>query len=111
MPPAVVATQQWYVGPRTNRPIWWQRGYNQSYEDVPLRQDQTGPSDGYRPVSTSATSSASETGFDGMWGVETACLLPAASSNRSEGFDETVSLCPVADTPNLDLYERLGASP
>ena len=104
--PAVVATQQWYVGPGQQADLVAE-GYNQSYEDV-LFDKINWPSDGYRLFDIGHFIGERDW-FDGMW--ESNCLFaPRSLLEQVGGFDERFSM-PGGGYANLDLYERLGASP
>ena len=104
--PAVVATQQWYVGPGQQADLVAE-GYNQAYEDE-LFKNINWPSDGYRLFDIGHFIGERDW-FDGMW--ESNCLFaPRSLLEQVGGFDERFSM-PGGGYANLDLYERLGASP
>ena len=104
--PAVVATQQWYVGPGQQGDAMWD-GYDQAYEDR-LFQEVGWPSDGYRLFDIGHFIGERDW-LDGLW--ESNCLfVPRAVLAQCGGFDETFDM-PGGGYANLDLYERVGSSP
>lgn len=104
--PAVVATQQWYVGPG-QQPEMVGEAYNQEIEDQ-LFANIEWPADGYRLFEISHFIGDRDW-LDGI--IESNCLF--ASRDLLEqvgGFDEQFDM-PGAGYANLELYERLGAHP
>jgi cephalosporin hydroxylase len=105
-PPAVVATQQWYVGPG-QQPDMVDAGYDERQEDA-LFERIAWPDDGYRLFDVGHFIGERDW-FDGMW--ESNCLfVPHALLEQVGGFDESFAM-PGGGYANLDLFERLGASP
>ncbi len=103
---AVVATQQWYVGPG-QQPVVVDRGYDQDYEDA-LFEQISWPSDGYRLFEVSHFIGDRDW-FDGV--LESNCLfVPRALVEQVGGFDDSFSMAG-GGYANLDLWERLGSSP
>jgi cephalosporin hydroxylase len=104
--PAVVATQQWYVGPGQQGDVQ-QTGYDQQVEDR-LFASIGWPVDGYRLFEISHFIGERDW-FDGI--VESNCLFaPRSLVEQVGGFDEAFSM-PGGGYANLDLYERLGLDP
>jgi len=105
-PPAVVATQQWYVGPG-QQPDMVDVGYDEEQEDALFERIQW-PADGYRLFDIGHFIGERDW-FDGMW--ESNCLfVPHHLLEQVGGFDEEFAL-PGGGYANLDVFERLGASP
>ena len=91
--PAIVATQQWYVGPGQQGDAL-DNGYDQSYED---RLFEIGHFIGERDW------------LDGVW--ESNCMFASrAQLEQVGGFEERFDM-PGGGYANLELYERLGSSP
>jgi cephalosporin hydroxylase len=104
--PAVVATQQWYVGPGQQGDAQ-QAGYDQRVEDR-LFDGIEWPVDGYRLFEIGHFIGDRDW-FDGI--VESNCLfLPRKLLEQIGGFDESFSM-PGGGYANLDLFERLALSP
>jgi cephalosporin hydroxylase/glycosyltransferase involved in cell wall biosynthesis len=104
--PAMVAIQQWYVGPG-QQPVTMLEGYDQEFEDRLFRQIDW-PADGYGLFEISHFVGDRDW-FDGLW--ESNCLfVPRAVLEQVGAFDETFSM-PGGGFANLDLYERIGSTP
>jgi cephalosporin hydroxylase/glycosyltransferase involved in cell wall biosynthesis len=104
--PAVVATQQWYVGPGQQGDAQ-QAGYDQQVEDRLFRGIRW-PTDGYRLFEIGHFIGERDW-FDGI--VESNCLfVPRKLLEQIGGFDESFSM-PGGGYANLDLFERLALSP
>jgi cephalosporin hydroxylase len=103
--PAIVATQQWYVGPGQQGEAM-DNGYDQEYEDRLFDRIQW-PSNGYRLFEIGHFVGDRDW-LDGVW--ESNCLFVARSQlEQVGGFDERFST-PGGGYANLELYERLGSS-
>jgi len=104
--PAVVATQQWYVGPG-QQPDAMDSGYDQSYEDRLFRRIQW-PSDGYRLFQIGHFVGERDW-LDGVW--ESNCMFVSRAQLRQVGgFEERFAMAG-GGYANLELYERLGSAP
>jgi len=104
--PAIVVTQQWYVGPG-QQPDAMQTGYDQAYEDELFRQIEW-PLDGYRLFDIGHFIGDRDW-FDGLW--ESNCIfVPRKLLEQYGAFDESFEM-PGGGYANLELYERLGAAP
>ena len=104
--PALVATQQWYVGPG-QQPDTMLAGYDQEFEDGLFEQIDW-PSDGYRLFDIGHFIGDRDW-LDGLW--ESNCLfVPRELIEQSGPFDENFSM-PGGGYANLELYERLGSTP
>lgn len=104
--PAVVVTQQWYVGPG-QQPAALAGGYDEDYEDR-LFEKISWPADGYRLFEVGHFIGDRDW-LDGLW--ESNCIFaPRAVLEQVGGFDESFSL-PGGGYANLELYERLGTTP
>jgi len=104
--PAIVATQQWYVGPGQQGDAM-SEGYDQAFEDR-LFQRIGWPEFGYRLFDIGHFVGGRDW-LDGVW--ESNCMfVPRAQLEQVGGFDENFSM-PGGGFANLDLYERLGSSP
>jgi cephalosporin hydroxylase len=104
--PAVVAAQQWYVGPGQQGDAQ-QAGYDQRAEDR-LFESIDWPVDGYRLFEIGHFIGERDW-FDGV--VESNCLfVPRKLVEQIGGFDESFSM-PGGGYANLDLFERLAQSP
>jgi cephalosporin hydroxylase len=104
--PAIVATQQWYVGPG-QQPDAVLHGYDEAAEDE-LFEAIDWPADGYRLFDIGHFIGDRDW-LDGMW--ESNCLfVPRALLEESGGFDPAFSM-PGGGYTNLELYERVGSSP
>jgi cephalosporin hydroxylase len=104
--PAIVATQQWYVGPGQQSDAM-DNGYDQAYEDRLFDRIQW-PSDGYRLFEIGHFVGDRDW-LDGVW--ESNCLFVARTQLEQVGaFEERFSM-PGGGYANLELYERLGSSP
>jgi len=104
--PAVVATQQWYVGPGQQGDAQ-QAGYDQRMEDR-LFISIDWPVDGYRLFEIGHFIGERDW-FDGI--IESNCLFaPRKLLEQVGGFDESFSM-PGGGYANLDLFERLAQTP
>jgi cephalosporin hydroxylase/GT2 family glycosyltransferase len=104
--PAVVATQQWYVGPGQQGDAQ-HAGYDQRVEDRLFERIEW-PVDGYRLFEIGHFIGDRDW-FDGI--VESNCLfVPRKLLEQFGGFDESFSM-PGGGYANLDLFERLALSP
>ena len=104
--PAVVATQQWYVGPGQQVDTTAE-GYDEEYEDL-LFDHVDWPADGYRMFEIGHFIGVRDW-FDGMW--ESNCLfVPRELLEQVGALDESFSI-PGGGFVNLDLFERVIASP
>ena len=104
--PAVVATQQWYVGPGQQGDAM-SDGYDQHSEDQ-LFEHIAWPDDGYRLFEIGHFVGERDW-FDGLW--ESNCMfVPRALVEQVGAFDESFA-APGGGYANLELYERLGSSP
>ncbi|MDZ7732375.1 MAG: hypothetical protein U5R31_04025 [Acidimicrobiia bacterium] len=104
--PAIVSTQQWYVGPGQQGEAT-REGYDQEAEDR-LFETVGWPTDGYRLFDIGHFIGERDW-LDGMW--ESNCLFAPRKLLRQIGsFDESFAM-PGGGFANLDLYERLGSSP
>jgi cephalosporin hydroxylase len=104
--PAIATTHQLYLGPGQQGEAI-DRGYDQEYEDQLLDKIHW-PVDGYRLFEI-ANFIGDRDWFDGLW--ESNCLFtPRALLEQVGGVDETFSM-PGGGYANLDLFERLAATP
>jgi cephalosporin hydroxylase len=104
--PAIVATQQWYVGPGQQGDAI-DNGYEQAYEDRLFQRIQW-PSNGYRLFEIGHFVGERDW-LDGVW--ESNCMFVSrAQLEQVGGFDEGFMM-PGGGYANLELYERLGSSP
>lgn len=104
--PAIVVTQQWYVGPGQQGDVM-QSGYDQDYEDKLFTRIEW-PTDGYRLFEIGHFIGDRDW-LDGMW--ESNCIfVPRALLEQSGGFDEGFTT-PGGGYANLDFYERMGCAP
>ena len=104
--PAVVATQQWYVGPGQQGDAQ-QAGYDQRVEDR-LFAAIDWPADGYRLFEIGHFIGERDW-FDGI--IESNCLFaPRKLLEQVGGFDESFTM-PGGGYANLDLFERLAQAP
>jgi cephalosporin hydroxylase len=104
--PAVVAVQPWHVGPGQQGDTM-RSGYDQAAEDE-LFEGIAWPTDGYRLFEISHFQGDRDW-LDGLW--ESNCLfVPRKVLEQSGGFDEGFAEAGGGFT-NLDVYERLGATP
>jgi cephalosporin hydroxylase len=104
--PAVVAAQQWYVGPG-QQPDTVRRGYDQSVEDALFEQIDW-PADGYRVFEISHFIGERDW-FDGVF--ESNCfLVPRSVMEQVGGFDDAFAM-PGGGYTNLEVFERLAAAP
>ncbi|MEZ5167507.1 MAG: CmcI family methyltransferase [Acidimicrobiales bacterium] len=104
--PAVVATQQWYVGPG-QQPDTTSQGYDEAEEDV-LFDRIAWPADGYRLFEIGEFI-GNRDWFDGI--LESNCLFaPRNLLEQVGGFDNAFAT-PGGGYANLDLYERLASDP
>ena len=94
--PAIVATQQWYVGPGQQGDAM-DDGYDQDYEDRLFDRRSAGPTR-VTGCSRSGTSSATATGSTAC-GRATACSSRGRCSQQVGCFDESFSDGRVAATP------------
>jgi cephalosporin hydroxylase/glycosyltransferase involved in cell wall biosynthesis len=104
--PAIVATQQWYVGPgQQNTTVL--EGYDSEFEDA-LFERIDWPRDGYRLFEIGHFISDRDW-FDGIW--ESNCVfMPRRLLEQAGCMDEGFSM-PGGGFTNLDIYERVGATP
>ena len=103
--PAIVATQQWYVGPGQQGHAM-DDGYDEGYEDR-LFEAIKWPSAGYRLFEIGHFVGDRDW-FDGVW--ESNCMFVSrAQLEQVGGFDESFAMSG-GGYANLELYERLGAS-
>ncbi len=104
--PAIVVTQQWYLGPGQQGEAM-DDGYDQEYEDR-LFESIRWPSAGHRLFEI-AHFVGDRDWLDGVW--ESNCMfVPRAQLEQVGCFDESFSV-PGGGYANLELYERLGSSP
>ena len=104
--PAIVATQQWYVGPGQQGDAM-DNGYDQSYEDRLFRRIQW-PSNGYRLFEIGHFVGERDW-LDGVW--ESNCMFVSRGQlEQVGGFEERFTM-PGGGYANLELYERLGSAP
>jgi cephalosporin hydroxylase len=104
--PAVVAAQQWYLGPGQQGDAL-HAGYDQQVEDR-LFDSIDWPVDGYRLFEIGHFIGERDW-FDGI--VESNCLfVPRKLLEQFGGFDEAFAM-PGGGYANLDLFERLALSP
>jgi cephalosporin hydroxylase len=104
--PAIVATQQWYVGPGQQGEAL-DDGYDQAGEDR-LFERILWPANGYRLFEVGHFVGDRDW-LDGVW--ESNCMfVTRAQLEQVGGFDERFSM-PGGGYANLELYERLGSSP
>ncbi len=103
---AVVATQQWYVGPG-QQPIVVDQGYDQTAEDA-LFGRIAWPEDGYRLFEISHFIGDRDW-FDGI--LESNCLFVGRKLlEQVGGFDDSFDMAG-GGYANLELWERLAAAP
>ncbi len=104
--PAVVATQQWYVGPGQQNEMLHE-GYDQAVEDR-LFDRIHWPVDGYRLFDVGHFIGERDW-FDGI--MESNCLfVPKTLFDQVGGFDDAFSM-PGGGYANLDIFERLALTP
>jgi cephalosporin hydroxylase len=104
--PAIVATQQWYVGPGQQGEAM-RHGYDQEAEDRLFRRIGW-PEAGYRLFEIGHFVGGRDW-LDGVW--ESNCLfVPRRQLEQVGGFDESFSM-PGGGFANLEIYERLGSAP
>ncbi len=104
--PAVVAVQQWYVGPGQQGDAQ-QAGYDQQAEDALFRGIRW-PTDGYRLFEIGHFIGDRDW-FDGI--IESNCLfVPRYVFEQVGGFDDSFDM-PGGGYANLELFERLHAHP
>ncbi len=104
--PAVVAVQQWYVGPGQQGDAQ-QAGYDQAVEDR-LFNGIRWPTDGYRLFEIGHFIGDRDW-FDGI--IESNCLFaPRSLLEQVGGFDDSFDM-PGGGYANLELFERLHAHP
>jgi cephalosporin hydroxylase len=104
--PAIVATQQWYVGPGQQGDAL-ENGYDQTHEDRLFERIQW-PNNGYRLFEIGHFIGDRDW-LDGVW--ESNCLfVTRAQLEQVGGLEERFSM-PGGGYANLELYERLGSSP
>jgi cephalosporin hydroxylase len=103
--PAIVATQQWFVGPGQQGDVMVD-GYDQAYEDR-LFEEIHWPRDGYRLFDIGHFIGERDW-LDGLW--ESNCLfVPRPLLEQVGAFDENFDM-PGGGFANLELYERLGST-
>jgi cephalosporin hydroxylase len=104
--PAIVATQQWYVGPGQQGEAM-DDGYDQVYEDQLFAKIKW-PHAGYRLFEIGHFVGDRDW-FDGVW--ESNCMFVSRTQlEQVGGFDESFDE-PGGGYANLELYERLGNAP
>jgi cephalosporin hydroxylase/SAM-dependent methyltransferase len=104
--PAVVATQQWYVGPGEQHEVVL-KGYEEGYEDRLFEQIEW-PVDGYRLFEIGHFIGRRDW-FDGQW--ESNCVfVPASLIDQVGAMDHDFNL-PGGGFANLDFFERMTTSP
>jgi cephalosporin hydroxylase len=104
--PAVVSTQQWYVGPG-QQPEIAARGYDTDYEDR-LFDEIEWPKRGYGLFDIGHFIGDRDW-FDGIW--ESNCMFVPRSLLEQFGcFDESFTM-PGGGYANLELYERVASTP
>ena len=104
--PAIVATQQWYVGPGQQGDVM-RSGYDEAYEDR-LFQKIEWLGDGYRLFEIGHFIGGRDW-LDGLG--ESNCMFVSRSLLEQVGcFDESFSM-PSGGYTNLEFYERLGSAP
>jgi cephalosporin hydroxylase len=104
--PAVVATQQWYVGPGEQHEAVL-KGYDEGYEDRLFEQIEW-PVDGYRLFEIGHFIGGRDW-FDGQW--ESNCIfVPASLLDQVGAMDHDFNL-PGGGFANLDFFERMTTSP
>jgi cephalosporin hydroxylase len=104
--PAVVATQQWYVGPGEQHEAVL-KGYEEGYEDKLFEQIEW-PTDGYRLFDIGHFVGGRDW-FDGLW--ESNCIfVPASLLDQVGAMDHDFNL-PGGGFANLDFFERMTTSP
>jgi cephalosporin hydroxylase len=104
--PAIVATQQWYVGPGQQGEVE-RLGYDRNYEDR-LFAAVNWPTDGYRLFEIGHFVGDRDW-FDGIW--ESNCLFVSRRAlEQLGGLDESFDV-PGGGFANLDIFERLASSP
>ena len=104
--PAIVATQQWYIGPGQQGDAM-DDGYDQAHEDRLFERIQW-PVNGYRLFEIGHFVGDRDW-LDGVW--ESNCMfVTRAQLEQVGGFDERFSMAG-GGYANLELYERLGTSP
>ncbi len=104
--PAIVATQQWYVGPGQQHDSMLS-GYDGAYEDR-LFEAIDWPSDGYKLFDIGSFIGDRDW-FDGI--SESNCLfVDRKVLEQAGGFDGSFDIAG-GSFANLDLYERLGSTP
>jgi len=104
--PAIVATQQWYVGPGQQGDAMGS-GYDQSFEDRLFRRVQW-PSNGYRLFEIGHFVGDRDW-LDGVW--ESNCMFASRAQLEQVGAFEERFTMPGGGYANLELYERLGSAP
>jgi cephalosporin hydroxylase len=104
--PAVVTTQQWYVGPgQQNEAV--AQGYDRDFEDR-LFDQIAWPTDGYRLFDIGHFIGDRDW-FDNQW--ESNCIfVPRSQLEQAGGMDESFST-PGGGFVNLDFFERVANSP
>jgi cephalosporin hydroxylase len=104
--PAIVATQQWYVGPGQQGDAL-DNGYDRAYEDRLFQRIQW-PSNGYRLFEIGHFVGERDW-LDGVW--ESNCMFASRAQLEQVGGFEGRFTMPGGGYANLELYERLGSSP
>ncbi len=104
--PAIVVTQQWYIGPGQQGDAM-DNGYDEEYEDR-LFEAIRWPSVGYRLFEIGHFVGDRDW-LDGVW--ESNCIFASRSLlAQVGGFDESFATAG-GGYANLEIYERLGSSP
>ncbi|MGZ4716432.1 MAG: CmcI family methyltransferase [Acidimicrobiales bacterium] len=103
--PAIVTTQQWYVGPG-QQPEAMAAGYDQDFEDQLFERIEW-PANGYRLFDIGHFIGGRDW-FDGIW--ESNCVfVPRSVLEQVGAFDESFAIAG-GGYANLELYERLGST-
>ena len=104
--PAVVSTQQWYVGPGEQHEAV-SKGYDEGYEDRLFEQIEW-PVDGYQLFDIGHFIGGRDW-FDGQW--ESNCVfVPRSLLDQVGAMDHDFNL-PGGGFANLDFFERMTTSP
>jgi cephalosporin hydroxylase/glycosyltransferase involved in cell wall biosynthesis len=104
--PAIVVTQQWYVGPG-QQGNQQETGYDRRYEDRLFERIEW-PVDGYRLFDISHFIGDRDW-LDGLW--ESNCMfVPRKLLEQAGGYDEGFAMAG-GGYANLDFYERMGSTP
>lgn len=104
--PAVVAVQPWYVGPGQQGEAM-RNGYDQEVEDALFDRIEW-PGDGYRLFEIGHFQGDRDW-LDGLW-ESNFLVVPRKLLEQAGGYDEGFD-SPGGGYTNLDIYERIGATP